>query len=66
MKTLFEKKKKLIKQLNKVNFELDRKIEDKWGFSYSDTDDDAMIDTLDYGTQSISLTKTANSPFKRS
>ena len=54
MKALFEKKKKLIATLNKVSVELERKIDDRWGFSYSATDDDAMIDSLDYGSQSIS------------
>lgn len=57
MKELFEKKKKMIAELNKLSFQLDREINKRWGFSYSDTDDDAMIDTLDYGTQSISYTK---------
>ncbi len=54
MKKLFEKKKKIIEQLNEVSFQLDREINNRWGFSYSETDDDSMIDTLDYGTQSIS------------
>jgi hypothetical protein len=54
MKALFEKKKKLIEKLNAIGHELDRKIDERWGFSYSETDDDEMIDTLDYGTSSIS------------
>ncbi|MHA3043777.1 hypothetical protein JSO61_000360 [Riemerella anatipestifer] len=29
---------------------LDRMIEDIYGFSYPDTDDDQLIDPLDYGT----------------
>lgn len=53
MKKLFEKKKKLLEELREISYELDRKIDEKWGFSYSETDDDEIIDSLDYGTQSI-------------
>ena len=53
MKALFNKKKKLLEELNFVSRELDTKIDERWGFSYSETDDDEMIDTLDYGTNSI-------------
>ena len=54
MKELFEKKKKLISKLNDVSLKLDQEIDKKWGFSYSDTDDDVLIDTLDYGNNNIS------------
>jgi hypothetical protein len=53
MKALFERKKKLIEELNAIGYQLDKKIDERWGFSYSETDDDEMIDTLDYGTSSI-------------
>ena len=53
MKALFNEKKRLIKELNAVGFLLDRKIEERFGFHYSQTDNDSMIDTLDYGTQSL-------------
>jgi hypothetical protein len=54
MKSLFNKKKKLIKQLNEIGYLLDKEIEERWGFHYSQTDSDPMIDTLDYGTFDIS------------
>lgn len=54
MKALYNKKKKLIKQINRIGWLLDREIEKKYGFHYSQTDDDEMIDTLDYGTQDLS------------
>jgi len=54
MKSLFNKKKKLIKQLNEVGYLLDKEIEKRWGFHYSQTDSSKMIDTLDYGTSDIS------------
>ena len=53
MKSLFNKKKKLIKQLNEIGYLLDKEIEKRWGFHYSQTDSDPMIDTLDYGTNDI-------------
>lgn len=54
MKKLFEKKKKLIKELNAIGYQLDKEIENRWGFHYSQTDNDPIIDTLDYGTSDIS------------
>ena len=53
MKKLYNKKKRLIDELNKIGQELDRLIEDRWGFHYSQTDNDAIIDTLDYGTNTL-------------
>jgi hypothetical protein len=53
MKALFNKKKKLLKQLNDVGYLLDEQINIRWGFHYSQTDSDPMIDTLDYGTSNI-------------
>ena len=54
MEALFNKKKKLVKQLNEIGYLLDIEIEERWGFHYSQTDSDPMIDTLDYGTSDIS------------
>ena len=53
MKNLYNEKKRLMKELNKVGYLLDKKIEERFGFSYSQTDSDPMIDTLDYGTQDL-------------
>ena len=53
MKALYNKKKKLARELRELGFELDQKIEERFGFSYSETDDDEIIDTLDYGTSSL-------------
>ncbi len=55
MKQLFYLKKRLVQDMNDIGRLLDSKITDKWGFHYSETDDDPMIDTLDYGTQGISF-----------
>lgn len=54
MKALFNKKKRLVKELNAVGSLLDQQIEEHFGFHYSQTDNDQMIDTLDYGTQNLS------------
>ena len=53
MKALFNKKKKLVQELNNIGCLLDREIDERWGFHYSQTDSDPIIDTLDYGTSSI-------------
>ena len=53
MKALFNKKKKLIQEANGVGSVLDVKIRERWGFHYSQTDSDPMIDTLDYGTDAL-------------
>ena len=53
MKALFNKKKKLVQELNDVGRVLDEKIREKWGFHYSQTDSDPMIDTLDYGAADL-------------
>jgi len=55
MKQLFEEKKKLVVKTNEIGRQLDKMIVEKWGFHYSETDDDPMIDTLDYGTSGISF-----------
>ncbi len=53
MQKLYNKKKRLIKELNAVGFLLDQEIQKRWDFHYSQTDNDQMIDTLDYGTQNL-------------
>ncbi len=53
MKELFYLKKRLVRDMNTIGGLLDSLIVDKWDFHYSETDDDPMIDTLDYGSNSI-------------
>ena len=53
MKKLFDKKISLVKQLNEVGHDLDNLVVQEYGFHYSETDDDKIIDTLDYGRSLI-------------
>lgn len=53
LRKLFNAKKRAVLKCNKANFALDKKINSVFGFHYSDTDNDEMIDTLDYGTADI-------------
>ena len=55
MRQLFEDKKKFVLKTHEIGRTLDRLIEEKWGFHYSETDSDSIIDTLDYDTSSISF-----------
>jgi len=55
MKTQFNKVKALALKLKNESWKLDRMIDEKYGFSYSETDNDGIIDTLDYGTDDISF-----------
>ena len=55
MKAQFNKVKKLARQLKTESWKLDRMIDNEWGFNYSETDDDKMIDTLDYATDDITF-----------
>lgn len=55
MEAQFNKVKKLAGQLKAESWKLDRMIDSEWGFSYSDTDDDKIIDTLDYATDDITF-----------
>lgn len=55
LKKQFEKVRKLTIERHDQGRVLDKMIREKWGFHYSDTDDDPIIDTLDYGTSSISF-----------
>jgi hypothetical protein len=54
MKKEFEQLKKLQREVQEFSWRFDKLVEEKYGFSYSDTDCDKMIDTLDYGTDDIS------------
>lgn len=53
MKRLFNQKKQMALRDREIGAELDREIEERWGFHYSQTDDDEIIDTLDHGTSSL-------------
>ncbi len=55
LKKLFEDKKKAALKSKQAGFALDKKIDKIFGFSYSETDNDEMIDTLDYGINAISF-----------
>lgn len=55
MKKLFNKRKKLIQEAKYVGLLLDNAIRERWGFHFSETDNDEIIDTLDYGTNDISF-----------
>lgn len=55
LKKLFNDKKKAIREAKDIGFQLDQMIVEKWGFHYSETDDDRIIDTLDYGTSGINF-----------
>ena len=55
MKAQFNKVKKIARQCKAESWKLDRMIDDEWGFSYSDTNDDKIIDTLDYATDDITF-----------
>lgn len=55
LKKLFEARKKATLKAKSAGFALDRKLEEIFGFNYSETDNDEMIDTLDYGHNAISF-----------
>ena len=55
IESLFKKKKTLVRQTNEVGRNLDFLINEMWGFHYSETDDDPIIDTLDCGIYDISF-----------
>ena len=55
MKAQFNKVKNLAKKHKEESTKLDRMINEKYGFSYSETDDAKLIDTLDYGTDDITF-----------
>lgn len=53
MKALYNKLKKKQAEIRYLSAELDRLIQERWGFDYSQTDNDRIIDTLDYGTDDL-------------
>jgi len=55
MELAFNKVKRLSKQRQEASRLLDQRINEEYGFSYSETDDDQIIDTLDYATSDISF-----------
>ena len=55
IQSLFERKKELVKEVRHIGQSLDSLIFEQWGFSYSLTDDDRIIDSLDYGTSDITF-----------
>lgn len=55
MKAQFNKVKNLAKKYHQESTKLDRMIDSKYGFNYSETDDAEIIDTLDYGTDDITF-----------
>lgn len=55
LKKYFNKKKKIVRETKEIGNTLDSLIVKEWGFHYSETDDDMIIDTLDYGISAISF-----------
>lgn len=53
MREEFEIVKKLASDLSLHTAELGKKIQDRWGFNYSDVDYERAIDTLDYGVSDL-------------
>jgi hypothetical protein len=53
LKRLFTARKEATLKCANAGFALDKKLDEMFGFNYSETDDDEMIDTLDYGHNSI-------------
>ena len=50
---LIKQKQRAVLKMNSIGTELDRLIIEKYGFHYSETNDDPIIDALDYGTNGI-------------
>lgn len=53
MKALYNNLKKKQKEARMLSCKLDQLIQQRWGFHYSQTDHDRIIDTLDYGTDDL-------------
>lgn len=53
MKRLYNKKRRLVQEINEIGYLLDEAIEERFGFHYSQTDNDSIIDTLDYGSDDL-------------
>ena len=57
MKKLYNRKKELCLQMMSVGGELVKLIVERFNFHYSETDNDDIIDTLDYGTSNLSYSE---------
>lgn len=55
LKSLYNKTKISIRKHKDLSDMLDRKIDEVFGFNFSETDDDDIIDTLDYGISGLSF-----------
>jgi hypothetical protein len=55
LKRQYSKVAKLQRELRAEAAYLDTLIQQRWGFNFSETDDDRIIDTLDYGTDGLSF-----------
>lgn len=55
LKKLFEERRALARKNLEVALEFDKKLSEYYDFPFNETDNDEMIDTLDYGTNSISF-----------
>lgn len=53
MKRLFNEKIKISRLNHAIGYDFDKYIIQRWGFHYSETDSDLMIDALDYGTSTL-------------
>jgi len=53
LEKLFNKRKKLAKEKLAVALEFDRLSDEIFGIAMNETDDDRIIDTLDYGIDSL-------------
>ena len=60
IKAQFEEVKRLAKDHRKASVKMDELIEENWSAHYSDMDLDKIIDTLDYGTGSLSFVEFEN------
>lgn len=54
-KKLYNQTAKIAAKHLRVRELLDKMIDTEFGFSFSETDEDLIIDTLDYGTSSLSF-----------
>lgn len=61
LRRLFKIKKKLTRELLVLGQEFDKKIIEVFGIHYSNMDDEPLIDTLDYGTNSVDFETFINS-----
>jgi hypothetical protein len=55
LKELFERRRQLAREQLDISLEFDKELYEHYDFAFNDTDDDDMIDTLDYGTSYISF-----------